>query len=148
MIRVRQDYEADRRACRRIAKEGHPFPGLIDLWQRTCSLPEDCEQCKRYVCAACERASPWDDGGSEDALCDACWQKFIGSWFDAQDKWQRGEARRLYEVTRHDYYACLNVVERCSGTGVTADSVIEFADAMGLPLWKAVVSCTYYRDVA
>ena len=40
-----------------------------------CALPNECDNCQRFVCAGCERATPWAEGGDDDHpdLCDTCW---------------------------------------------------------------------------
>jgi hypothetical protein len=42
-----------------------------------CALPNECQKCERFVCAGCERVTPWAEGADDDApdLCDVCWCK-------------------------------------------------------------------------
>jgi len=32
-----------------------------------------CNQCHFYRCIACNEVRPWSDGGTDSAMCDACW---------------------------------------------------------------------------
>ena len=53
MNRIRQDFEAVQTGC-----PNHMRP-------MACALPDDCSQCQRFVCNACEQVTPWEEGGAD-----------------------------------------------------------------------------------
>lgn len=97
--RIRTEYMEDQAKCLKRRSEDDIYydgPELGDPppVHEPCKLPEECELCHYWICSACEKTVPWDNGSDGDGgmLCDECWCKFIRLWQAVEEGI---EARRM-----------------------------------------------------
>jgi hypothetical protein len=68
-VRVRHDFQIAQARCEREQARRYR-----DRRHFYCNLPDECDECRRWVCNRCEGLFPWSVGGADDmpGVCDEC----------------------------------------------------------------------------